>query len=212
MEFDPASQWYNASLTITAEWLKTGGEVGYSVLTRTPDEVRAHLSRLGLKVEEFEKTGMLNIYDYYTVTLGQKSTDPGAVDSLKVAELSIMIAKTQLHATPSSYPVLAIGDNRSNLARFNDERSWVEYTLTRTMPSLKNTKAIGLGGVMIGVHSDWVYKTLEGAHDGIVDFKLEETGKGITNLIRVRSMRNVPYNSDWHSLKIGDNFEISLDK
>lgn len=215
VEFDPASQWYNASFTIAAEWLKTGGEIGYSTFTRTPDEVRVQLSKLGLNVEELEKAEALQIYDYYTVTLGHRSKDKYAVDSLKVADLSIMISKKvppQLRAPAVTKRSLAIGDNRSNLARFNDEKSWVEYTLSRTLPSLKDAKITALSGVVIGVHSDWVYKTLEGAHDAIVDFKLEEIGRGIKNLMRIRTMRNVPYDSDWHHLKISENFKVTLER
>ena len=55
------------------------------------------------------------------------------------------------------------------------------------MPSLKNTKAIGLGGLR-GVHSEWVYKTLESAHDVIIEFKLDERGRGIKNMMRIRSI------------------------
>ena len=63
---------------------------------------------------------------------------------------------------------------------------------------------------MIGVHSEWAYKRFEGASEGIVDFKLEELGG--RNIMRIRNMRNVGFNSLWHPLKINDNLEITLDK
>jgi hypothetical protein len=30
--------------------------------------------------------------------------------------------------------------------------------------------------------------------------------------MRIRSMRNVGFDSEWHQLKVGDKFEISLEK
>jgi len=64
---------------------------------------------------------------------------------------------------------------------------------------------------MKDVHSEWGCKVLEGAVDGIVDFKLEEDGKTTRDIMRIRSMRNVGFNREWHTLKIGDNFEITLE-
>ncbi len=49
-----------------------------------------------------------------------------------------------------------------------------------------------------GVHSEWLYRTLEAAHDGIIDFRLDEAGEETRNLIRVRSMQNVGFDSRWH--------------
>ena len=48
--------------------------------------------------------------------------------------------------------------------------------------------------------------------DGITDFKVEEGMKTPGNVIRMRSMRTVPYDSDWHKLKIAENFEVTLEK
>ena len=53
---------------------------------------------------------------------------------------------------------------------------------------------------------------LEAAHDAVIDFKLKELGKGSGNTMRIRTMRNVTYNSERHPLKIGDNFAINLDE
>lgn len=67
-------------------------------------------------------------------------------------------------------------------------------------------------GIMKGVHSDWVYRQLEGAVDGVIDFKVEESGDEVRNLMRIRVMRNVGFDSRWQQLKIGDNFEVTLEK
>lgn len=106
---------------------------------------------------------------------------------------------------------LVISDNGSVLDRFNEEKNWIELYLTRPIPLGKSMQLTQLIGFMSGVHSNWAYKQLEASVDGIVDFKLEEEGKNIRDLIRIRSMRNVHFDREWHELKIGDNFEVTLE-
>ncbi|MGA8857371.1 MAG: ATPase domain-containing protein [Candidatus Bathyarchaeia archaeon] len=211
VEYDPASQWYNASLTIAAGWLKSGGSLGYNLSTQPPENVRTQLKRLDVDAEELEGNGRLVINDWYTGTLGRKSKEKQAWDSLKVADISIDMAKTRMGGPPlPNY--LRIADNFSTLARFNDEKVWVEHALSRSFPSAKIIQSTQILGIIKGLHGDWAYKNLEAAVDGIVDFKLEEGSDRTQNYIRIRSIRNVQFDSRWHLLNIGENFEVTLDK
>lgn len=210
VEFDPASQWYNAALTIAAGWMQQGGSFYYHDYSQPPDNIRLKLQRLGLQVEALEKQEKLRIYDWYTCQLGQKSKEKFAAPSVKVADLSIWILKEWMPAAPI-HEVLQVSDNPSAVARFNDEKTWVEYVLSRVVPTGSLRKTIVLRGAMKGVHTDWAYKQLEGAHHGIIDFKVEEVSGQWRNFISVRSMRDVGFDSRWHPLKIGDNSEITLE-
>ena len=87
VEFEAASQWYAASVTIAAEWLTSGGTLVYSVAAQPPVNIRDQLKRMGLGVTELEAKNTLTIDDWYTATLGQKSSERMAVQSLKVADL-----------------------------------------------------------------------------------------------------------------------------
>jgi len=122
--------------------------------------------------------------------------------------LSIWILKEWMPNTPIP-GFLEISDNTSAVARFNDEKAWVEYVVTRVFPA---TSMIDIRGLMREVQSEWVYKQLEGAHEGVIDLKVEEEGKTTMDLIRIRSMRDVDFNREWHELKIGENSEICLVK
>jgi len=210
VEFTGASQWYNASFTIAAGWLKTGGSVGYNSLAHWPDDIRLKLNRLGVNCEQLESEDNLNITDLYTTTLGQKSKERFAVPSLKVADLSILFS-TDIMRRPLEPDALVLVDNGSTLARFNDEKSWVEFILTRIIPSKKVVHA-AIAGNIKGIHSTWAYEQLEAAADGIIDFKIEEEGKTTRDLMRIRALRNVGYDREWHELKIGENFEVTLEK
>ncbi len=220
VEYDAASQWYRTSLNIAREWLRAGGQVGYNVAAQFPNSLRSQLRKLGLNVEELETDRRLEIWDWYSTTLGQKSHEKLiAASTMKAADLSIGIAKElkDFHSGMDSEmggdpQYLRIWDNSSVLARFNDDKSWVELLATRIFPSSFYTKSTLIIGVIRGVHSDWVYRQLEDAADGVIDFKLEEDGRTSRNLMRIRAMRHVAYEPAWYPLKIGENFEVTLEK
>lgn len=211
MEFEAASQWYAASLTIDAEWLRNGATVAYSVAAQPPENIRDQLNWVGLGVTELEVKNKLTIDDWYTATLGVKSSEKSAVQSLKVADLSIEFSKHVKHSVQAPH-VLMIMDNISSLAKFNDEKSWVEFELARRIPLMHLHKHTAIRGVISGIHSDWVYKNLEAAVDGVIDFKLGEEAGETVNLMRIRTIRNVGFDSRWHRVKIGETFAVSLQK
>ncbi len=215
VEFDPVSQWYNSCLTMAAGWVKQGGDVGYNGFMAPPDAVRMQLTRLGLNVDELERNDRLRVYDWYTPTLGRKSKEKYGIDSLKVADQSISFRLTEDDLTTSEsewFESIRIADNFSTLARFNDEKSWVEFMLTRVLPLGPVKKSTLVFGIMKGVHTEWAYKQLEGSADGIIEFKINESGGVIKDLMQIRSMRNAHYNRESIQLDVGENFEVTLEK
>jgi KaiC/GvpD/RAD55 family RecA-like ATPase len=216
VEFDPASQWYNSCIAIAAAWVKDGGDVGYNGFVQSPDTVRTQLTRLGLEVDGLERDDRLRIYDWYTPTLGRKSKEDYGIESLKVADQSIIFRLTEddlNHPEELEWPKsLRIADNFSTLARFNDEKFWIEFMLTRVFPIASARKSTLIFGIMKGVHSEWAYRQLEGAVEGIIDFKLEEVEKTTRDMMRIRSMRNLSYDREWHELRVGRNFDVTIER
>ncbi len=220
VEYDPTSAWYQASLSIAAGWLRTGGVVTYSVATQPPDNIRSQLRQLGLDVGQLEANEKLRVFDWYTATLGRKSTEKYAFYSLKAADLSVLFSKflmggpdTKETFAPSPSPEwLRILDDGSCLGRFNEEKSWVEFVRTRMVPISSLWKSTGMGGVIKGIHSDWAYKNLEAACDGVIDVKLDESTGEARSMMRIRSMRNVGFDSRWHTLKVDENSEVTIEK
>jgi KaiC/GvpD/RAD55 family RecA-like ATPase len=217
VEYDPSSQWYNASITIAGGWLKTGGNVRYCTFTRPPDDVRSKFTRIGLDTSALERSEDLVIYDLYSATLGKRSTEKRAVDSLKAADWSVRFLQEEMPAlTPSdlqsSSKHLTIVDDNSTFARFNEEKAWVELELTRIIPSTKLRKMTYISSLMTDVHSRWVYKRLESAMDGVIDFRLNESDATTRDMIRIRMMSDTHFDRAWHELKLADNFEVTLEK
>lgn len=214
VEFDAASQWYNACLTIAAGWVKGGGDVGYNELTQPPGEVRTQLARLGMNVDELEKNDRLRVYDWYTPTLGRKSKEKWGIDSLKVADQSLVFRLTEedlSNPEELQWPeTLRVANNFSTLARFNDERSWIEFMLTRVFPLGSARKSTLVFGIMKGVHSEWAYRQLEGSAEGIIEFRLDEADGKTRDLMQVKTMRNGHFKRESVELRVGENFEITI--
>ncbi len=211
VEFDPASNWYAAALTIAAAWIRTGGRVFYPIIARPPDRIRTQLAKLGMNVQELEKSDVLQIWDAYSATLGQKSREKHAFDSLKVADLSIFVSKELMGKGPTPN-LLRLIENASALARFNEEKSWTEWMLTRAFPVIAQENSIGIRGIIKGIHSDWVYRQLEGAANGIIEVKVDEAAEEPLSLMRIKNMQNVRFDGKWHKLRLLENFEVTLEK
>ena len=207
-------------MSIAAEWLREGGTVTYGVTSQPPENVRSQLKQLGIDVAHLEADDKLRVFDWYTATLGRKSNERYAFYSLKAADLSLLHAKYMMASgdsielirpTPSP-DWLRILDDVSCLARFNEEKSWVEFVRTRLIPISSLWTSTGIGGVIRGLHSEWVYKNLEAAVDGVVDIKLDDTGEEARSMMRIRSMRNVGFDARWHLLKIAETSDVSVEK
>jgi KaiC/GvpD/RAD55 family RecA-like ATPase len=209
VEFDATSQWYNASISIGAGWIRTGGTLAYNVTAQAPERIRKRFSEIHNQSHELEANGTLRIFDWYTATLGRKSKEPLSQDSLRIADLSIQFSRGEIPGPPIPY-VLGITDNASVLARFNDEKPWIEFALTRAIPSSYARQSTSIDGILNGVHSEWASRQLEAAYDGVIDFKLEQDGKQTRDVMRVRSLRDLTHDREWHELRVDSNLEISI--
>ena len=131
--------------------------------------------------------------------MGKKSTEKYASESLKVQDLSIIFSQTVMKLDldqPSR--TLRITDNGAVVARYNDERSYVEFVVTRVIPSASTIGLTTIIGIIRGMHSEWVYKNIEAAVDGIIDFRLDEAGEETKEFVRIRTMRDAGYDKRWH--------------
>lgn len=130
---------------------------------------------------------------------------------MKVNDLSIWIAREAM-VESASPEFLVVAENNSVLDRFNDEKNWVELFLTRPIPMAKSRQITQLIGFISGIHSNWAYKQLEAATDGIIDFKVDEEGEVTRDLMRIRALRRTRFDRKWHELKVDENSEVTLQK
>ena len=227
VEFDPESHWLALATTITASYLRAGGRVCYVAQVRSPETVRENLLTLGVDVSEAINEGRFHFDDWYTATLtggrletgGSSLTEPiggGGLRwrSLKVADLSVQWSKDSKQGLESSvafqpWPpgALSIMESASQMLRFNEEKPYLEWLLSRDHPNVRRAKRISLDEVLRGVHTESFYKNLESDFDAVIDLRVMERDEEVKNLLRLRSLKGQRHDTRWHEIQIKRNGE-----
>jgi len=94
------------------------------------------------------------------------------------------------------------------MLRFNDEKSVADFFESRVYVAQRKLKRIHLMPFVRGLHTDWFYKRMESASDGVIDVRVME-GKA-KNFLRIHSLRGRPHDSAWHEIEIKSNGEVIL--
>jgi len=229
VEFDPESQWLAVATTIVAGCLRAGGRVGYMAQLRSPEAVRENLVALGVDVLAATREGRFTVDDWYSATLSGGRLEGGGASmfepieggvrarSLKVADLSVQWLKEMKQGyepsgvfqawPPGALEILEYG---SQMLRFNEERPYLEWLISRDHPSVRRAKRISLDGILRGVRTESFYKELESDFDGIIDLRVMERDGGWKNFLCIRSLKGQPHDARWHEIQVKRNGEATL--
>jgi KaiC/GvpD/RAD55 family RecA-like ATPase len=231
VEFDPESQWFAVATSMTAKVIQSGGNVSFQAGARPPEDIENDLSALGVDVPKAFGEGHLYINDWYSATLRGGRIEPlapgaGHIEhtrtgskylSLKVQDLSLEFLKASKSTNESpiysaAWPAgsLNIADSFSIFLRFNEEKAFAEYLETRQNPQQRKMQRITIRGLVRGLHSDWFYKRMEAAFDGVVDLQVMEREGKARNFLRDRGIRGLPHDSAWHEIEMRPNGEAVL--
>ena len=229
VEYDPDSQWLAVATTITGGYLRAGGRVAYVASVRSPETVKENLAALGVDVSATTSEGRFLLDDWYTATLTGGKLEGGSQSvfepinggsrarSLKIADLSVDWLKLSKQGPQGwdiveSWPpgALNVSESMSQTLRFNEEKSYLEWFVSRVIPNVRKAGRINLNGVVAGVHSDSFYKQLESNFDGVIDLRVMERGEEAKNLLRIRSLKGQPHDARWHEIQIKRNGEAAL--
>lgn len=213
--YDPDTLWYETSLSVAAQGIRSGVRVEYHTYEHVPDKIREAFASLGLDVMKAEEEDKLRILDSYTVqtglgSAGKTSKSRIPVQPLKLSDSSIEFAqlmKAGISEVDKRW--LHIDDNTSIQLQYNDERTVINFTRTRIPFWVKARESTIINSLVSGITSESFYKQYLSFYDGIIDFTSQEKN-GREHLVRVRLMRGKNCDSRWHRLKILDNGEVSL--
>jgi class 3 adenylate cyclase len=220
VEFDPASLWYETSLTIAAKALKEGTKVEYHTFQHPPNEVSEAFSRLGISAREFEKNGHLRIVDSYTQTLEYEENQ---------AEKSYRIVKTvdkpldlvrsadnwakesKAGYTDEDMWWLHIDDDTGVVLQYNDEKTMIDKWRTGILPySVRNRMTPHFLAFARNAASDRFYSQFEAFCDGIIDLTNREEAGEVKNYLSLRLLRGRNFDSRLHQLQIAPNGEVAI--
>ena len=231
VEFDPDSQWLSVATTITSHFFRKNHHVGYLAMVRPVEEIERWLTQLGVDFAPAIQNGRFVIEDWYSATLSggrldslnekgpifERTPSGLRVRSLKVSDLSVEWLKAskagpQIYDVIDNWPAgsLVIAESFSGMLRFNEEKPFAEWIESRVNPGERKRKGVTIQGLVRGLHSDWLYKRMESASDGIIDIRVMERGEEAKNLLRLRTLKGQPHDTRWHELQIKSNGEATL--
>jgi KaiC/GvpD/RAD55 family RecA-like ATPase len=229
VEFDPESQWLAVATTMTAGYLRAGARVSYMALLRSPETVKENLLALGVDISTVTSEGRFTVDDYYSATLTGGRLDGGGLSiferidggirlrSLKVADLSVELLKDMRQGPESggvweNWPpgALTVAESMSQMLRFNEEKPYLEWAISREHQGARRAKRIYFEGFVRDIHSESFYKRLESDVDGVIDLRVMERGEEVKNLLRLRSLKGQPHDTRWHEIQIKRNGEATL--
>ena len=228
VEFDPESQWLAVAATITAGYLRAGGRVAYVAQLRSPATVRENFLKLGVDVSAATREGRFALDDYYSATLTGGRLEGGVAEasviepidggvrlrSLKVADLSVEFLKDMKQGPESggvfsTWPpgALCVVESMSQMLRFNEEKPFLEWAISREHQGARRAKRIYFDGIVRGIHSESLYKRLESDVDGVIDLRVMERDGEWKNFLCIRSLKGQPHDARWHEIQIKGNGE-----
>jgi KaiC/GvpD/RAD55 family RecA-like ATPase len=218
VEFEPDSAWYEASLTIAAQVLRSGHKAVYHTFQHPPTVIEENLKRLGLDLTKLQGDGLFLLLDSLTVQMGglnPVSQEDAIAKSLKIPDLSISIAQDVKKERETGVPEeekwwVHVDDNTAILTRYNPEINVLDYWRTRHIPFSREYQCIYLYSILKGTVSETFLSQFETIHDGIIDFKCDDKGGEVAQLVRVRRMHGKKFNSRWQCLNVPETGEVTV--
>ncbi len=228
VEFDPNSLWYETSLTIAAQALRSGVRTQYHTFMHVPREVREEFRRLGSDLGKLEAEDRFRLIDSFTSLTGlpiqpETGTLTGTREDIPfefndasfLQDFTKGIATLiQKGAPEKDKGWLHIDDNTSIFNRYFKERDVLDIFHTRVFQLTRFLNLCVFHSLVTGVWSESFYKQFEAQCDGVIDFKTEDKDKDgrLEHYVRIRSLRGKSLNSQWRRLQLQKNGEVKLDE
>ncbi len=105
---------------------------------------------------------------------------------------------------------LTILESCSQLLRFNEEKPYLEWMISREHPSARRAKRVYFSGFVRDIHTESFYKRLESDVDGVIDLRVMERDGEWKNLLCISSLKGQPHDARWHEIQIKRNGEAAL--
>jgi KaiC/GvpD/RAD55 family RecA-like ATPase len=203
--YDPDSQYNPLFVNISAEHLRSGGDLLYLGSARPPNEIRQQFSELGVDIAEYEARDNAVLFDAYSAQMGIKSSEKYQTRTSNLNELSITISES---APQWPAGTLVIVESYSHMA-LNQEKVFAKFW-QRVAGRWRNQSAIMIVGLAVDLHSQEFYQEMKLVSDGVFEVKLMERGGEIINTLRARSMKGQNSDTRWRQILFDSKMKASL--
>ena len=203
--YDADSQFNPLFVNISAEYLRSGGDLLYLASSRPPNEIRRQFSELGLDIAEYEARDDAVLFDAYSAQMGIKSSEKYQTRESNLNERSITISES---APQWPAGTLVIGESFSDMA-LHQENVFGKFW-RKAVGRWRNQGAIMIAGLAMGLHPPEFYQEMKLVSDGVLEMRLMEHGGEIVNTIRARSMRGRNSDTRWRQVLFDSKMKASL--
>lgn len=171
----------------------------YVTTGETPDEIQTSMKKLGLDIEPYKEKKMVSIVDGCSWKLGIGPSDKYSIESQQdyLTAISIKIKR----ATQGLKNIRFILDSVSELTALSSQQAVLNFLQVQTARiRLDQGKAIFT--IASGAHDDHFTNLLRVVFDGIIEMKIDESGKEIKRLLRIFSLKGATHKTTWTSFEI----------
>jgi len=182
--YDPDSQYSSLMINISAEHLKTGGDLLYLSSSAPTVEIRQQFNALGVNITEYEARDNAVLFDIYSGLMGVKSSEKYQYTASNLNERSIMIGQSAPQWPPGT---LVFVESFSSLAADQDK---VFVKFARKVAGVWRAQGtVIVLGLPVDIHTSEFYQEMKLLSDGVFEVKLQEHRGEVINTIRARSMK-----------------------
>jgi KaiC/GvpD/RAD55 family RecA-like ATPase len=203
--YDPESQYNPLFVNISAEHLRSGGDLLYLVSSKPPGEIRQQFSELGLNISEYEARDNAVLVDGYSAQMGIKSSEKYQTRAANLNELSITISES---APQWPAGTLVIGESFSTIA-VRQENVFGKFW-RKVVGRWRNQGTIMIAGLAMGLHPPEFYQEMKLVSDGVLEMRLTEHGGEMVNTIRATSMKGQNSDTRWRQILFDNRMKASL--
>jgi KaiC/GvpD/RAD55 family RecA-like ATPase len=173
----------------------------YVTTNETPEEIKASMKTFGLDIKKYEKNGMIRIVDGCSWKLGRASSSEYAVDSQQnyLTSISIKIKKARQNLKNTRLVL----DSVSELTALSDKNAVLKFLQVLTARiRLDGGKSIFT--IASGAHDDHFLNQVRLIFDGILEMRIDDSGKEIKRLLRIFSLKGTRHKTTWTPFEITD--------
>jgi KaiC/GvpD/RAD55 family RecA-like ATPase len=203
--YDADSQFNPLFVNISAEYLRSGGDLLYLASSRPPNEIRQQFNALGLNLPEYETRDNAVLVDAYSAEMGIKSSEKYQNRTSNLNERSITISES---APQWPAGTIVIVESLSDMA-LRQENVFGKFW-RKVVGRWRNQGAILIAGIAMDLHPPEFYQEIKLVSDGVLEIRLTEHAGQVTNTIRARSMRGQNSDTRWRQIIFDNKMKASL--
>jgi KaiC/GvpD/RAD55 family RecA-like ATPase len=173
----------------------------YVTTQESPEEIENSMRSFGFDIESYKAKKIFRVVDGCSWKLGGISSSEYSIESQQnyLTSISIKIKK----AKQDLKKFRLVMDSVSEITALSNPKSVLNFLQILTARiRLEGCKSIFT--VASGAHNEQFMNLLRLIFDGILEMKIDESGKEITRLLRIFSLKGARHHTNWTPFEITD--------